>query len=93
MNGLASICHRCEHAQASCSGRCACLYDPAKPVDILVRVETRHCPEGRFRLGLGDTIARLLHAAGIAKPAKALLERATGKPCGCAERQAKLNSM
>lgn len=42
--------------------------------------------------GLGDTVAKVAHAVGADKVAKAY-ERATGKPCGCAERQAKLNRL
>ena len=40
--------------------------------------------------GLGDTIAKLTHATGIDKVVKKI-SKATRKPCGCQQRQAKLN--
>lgn len=40
--------------------------------------------------GLGDTIAKITHYTGIAKAVK-IKEKITGKPCGCANRQKKLN--
>jgi hypothetical protein len=40
--------------------------------------------------GLGDTVADITHLTGIDKLAKSY-EQATGKCCGCKERQAKLN--
>lgn len=40
--------------------------------------------------GLGDTVAKFTHATGIDKAAK-LYAKVTGKPCGCAGRQAVLN--
>lgn len=40
--------------------------------------------------GLGDVLAAVFKATGAAKLAKAY-ERVTGKPCGCAQRQAALN--
>lgn len=42
--------------------------------------------------GLGDSLERVFKAVGVDKIAKAV-ERATGRPCGCAERKAKLNSL
>lgn len=42
--------------------------------------------------GLGDTVADLTHITGIDRLAKAY-EQVTGKPCGCDERQEKLNSI
>lgn len=40
--------------------------------------------------GLGDVLAAVFKATGIAAAAKGV-ERLTGKPCGCAQRQAALN--
>jgi hypothetical protein len=40
--------------------------------------------------GLGDTVADLTRVTGVDQLAK-LYEEITGKPCGCAERQALLN--
>ncbi len=42
--------------------------------------------------GLGDTVADLTHLAGVDRLAKAY-EQVTGKPCGCDERQGKLNNL
>ncbi len=42
--------------------------------------------------GLGDTVARLAQATGLAAAAK-MFERVTGRPCGCEERQRKLNQL
>ena len=40
--------------------------------------------------GLGDKVARLTRATGIAAAAR-VVSRVTGKPCGCAQRRAALN--
>ena len=42
--------------------------------------------------GLGDTVADLTHLVGVDRIAEAY-EQVTGKPCGCAERQEKLNNL
>lgn len=42
--------------------------------------------------GFGDTVADLTHLTGVDRLAKAY-EQVTGKPCGCAERQEKLNKL
>ena len=42
--------------------------------------------------GLGDTVADLTHLTGVARLAEAY-EQVTGKPCGCDERQEKLNNL
>jgi len=42
--------------------------------------------------GLGDTVADLTHLTGIDQLAKAY-EQVTGKPCGCEQRQEKLNNL
>ena len=42
--------------------------------------------------GLGDTVADLTQLTGVARLAKAY-EQVTGKPCGCDERQEKLNNL
>lgn len=41
--------------------------------------------------GLGDKVARLTRATGVARVVETVA-RVTGKPCGCAERRAKLNA-
>jgi hypothetical protein len=97
---FAGICHRCPHVQPPpYSGKCACTIDGR---DILDHAKDRYCPLGRFRLGLGDWIARVLTATGL----RPLLARmaldialcnapwlADGQQptCGCAERQTALN--
>lgn len=42
--------------------------------------------------GVGDTIKKITDAIGITYAAE-LLERATGRPCGCRERQENLSEM
>jgi hypothetical protein len=42
--------------------------------------------------GLGDTVADLAHLTGMDQLAKSY-EQATGKSCGCKDRQAKLNQL
>lgn len=42
--------------------------------------------------GLGDTIAKVTEATGIAKVVKAV-SKATGIPCGCKKRQEALNKL
>jgi hypothetical protein len=41
--------------------------------------------------GLGDVVERAARVTGIKAAAK-VVERVTGKPCGCASRRAALNS-
>jgi hypothetical protein len=41
--------------------------------------------------GAGDAVAVVLNASGMGHVAKRVIEAATGKPCGCANRQATLN--
>jgi len=48
----------------------------------------RNC--GPPRHGLGDYVAKALDAVGITKDR---VEAVVGGPCGCAERQAKLNEI
>lgn len=45
---MIAICHKCEHRQRPCAGPCACLFDPANPMDILDRAASGICPAGRF---------------------------------------------
>lgn len=40
--------------------------------------------------GIGDVVANVAEATGVAAAAR-VVEKATGKPCGCAERRAALN--
>jgi hypothetical protein len=80
---LLIICHRCPQRQRDCRGGCDCTVDGR---DITAHARERHCPEGRFRLGLGDMIARVTHLLGIQR----LLRRRKWR-CGCAGRQNRLN--
>jgi len=50
----------------------------------------RSCPGPPTSRGLGDTIAKITHATGIAQAVEAV-SNATGVPCGCKERQEWLN--
>ena len=47
-------------------------------------------PSGKSK-GLGDTIEKITKATGIKKVVDAVA-KATGRPCNCAERKAKLNA-
>lgn len=42
--------------------------------------------------GLGDTVEKITKATGIKRVVTAV-SKATGKPCGCAERRDSLNRM
>ncbi len=42
--------------------------------------------------GVGDTVAKMTHATGLNRLAK-IYTKATGKPCGCNERQKKMNQV
>lgn len=88
-----SICHACPRREDGCRGKCACLLDGR---DITEHAETGDCPLGKHTIpparGLGDSIAKAIHALGADRIAKAL-ERVTGRPCGCKRRQAKLNEL
>jgi len=46
----------------------------------------------RAGAGLGDYVADLAHLTGMDRLAK-MYEHTTGKPCGCEQRQEKLNSL
>lgn len=55
------------------------------------RVAVHSRCRARWR-GLGDVVEWFARKTGLARVAKTY-ERATGKPCGCAQRQAKLNEL
>jgi hypothetical protein len=55
----------------------------AAPAPVVAKVPSR---------GLGDTIKKFTDATGITRVAK-VVERVTGKPCGCGARQKKLNQL
>jgi len=88
-----STCHACPRRQDGSRGKCACLLDGR---DITEHAEAGDCPLGKHSVpparGLGDSIARAITAVGADRISKAL-ERATGRPCGCKRRQAKLNEL
>ncbi len=82
---MLSKCHRCPHrSPPPYAGVCLCLHDPKNPVDIIERSASRYCPAGKFKLGLGDLIARVLHFTRLNR----LKPR---KHCGCKDRQLWLN--
>jgi hypothetical protein len=83
-----ATCHRCPDRQRNCHGPCACTLDGR---DILEHARERYCPAGRYQLGLGDTVAGVLHRTGIAPLYKKIRSKVTKKPCGCRARQARLN--
>lgn len=88
---LTSICLRCpSRGKPVGDGSCFCLFDPAKPIDIRERVESLICPAGKFKLGLGDLVARVLVFTRLNKLAK-VKEWITGKPCKCGETQLRWN--
>lgn len=73
---LIAICHTCKHRQRDCAGPCNCTLSGK---DIIEHANEQHCPAGKFKLGLGDTVARVTHALHIPQ-------------CGkCTERQKGLN--
>jgi hypothetical protein len=85
---LIAICHRCPNRQKDCAGPCVCTVDGE---DIIEHAETRYCPEGRYRLGLGDIMAMALARTGVAAVYRWLTGK-RGKPCGgCQKRQQRLN--
>ena len=81
----------CKHHDGR--GCCLGLYGGNPSAGVCLRAcksrEPGLCPDR----GLGDTVARVLEATGVGPLAKAVIERATGKPCGCQERQAALNRL
>jgi hypothetical protein len=60
-----------------------CIYRDKPDRDDLPKVE-------RKSRGLGDTLAKFTHATGIAQAVEAV-SQLVGLPCGCQERQQKLN--
>jgi hypothetical protein len=82
------MCHRCPHRRPPRKGVSVCKLDGA---DIIAHSRDMHCPAGRYQLGLGDTIAGVLHKTGIGPAYKKLRSKITTKPCGCPKRQATLN--
>lgn len=55
-----------------------------------VTVDETHPAYPRAKTGLGDYVAAGLAAVGITKE---LVSAVTGRPCGCAKRQAALNEL
>lgn len=81
------VCHRCPDRGEVVDRVCLCKLDGD---DIRTHARERYCPAGRYRLGLGDVIAGIMHRTGIAK----LWKKIRGKKCGkCRERQMKLNQL
>ena len=90
--GDLTICQRCEFRQRPCAGACACTADAARR-DILLLAESHACPLGRFpSRGLGDTVAKLARATGVAAAAAAV-SAALSWDCGCADRQDALDRL
>lgn len=87
MNSVIHICHRCTRRQRPCAGRCVCLVDGQ---DVLEHAATAYCPLGRYRLGMGDLLARGLHVTRLARLA-VLWREMTGRECRCGQRQGELN--
>lgn len=85
---LIGVCSVCDKSQRGCKGPCACTIDGK---DIMQHAAERYCPLGKYRLGLGDVVARITHATGI----QAVMRRLTKKkPCGgCKKRQLALNGV
>lgn len=53
--------------------------------------KAENCPKLKFASrGLGDVVAKVTHATGIAQTVEAITE-AVGVPCGCKERQERWN--
>jgi uncharacterized Zn-binding protein involved in type VI secretion len=83
------VCHRCPRAVQAGTVR-NCNVDGRNIVD---HAEAYACPRQRFpSRGLGDTVAKLAHATGIARLVEGVSVAVTGKPCDCGRRQADLNA-
>lgn len=72
-----------------------CCIDPRTPWAPDLQIAPGICAqcehyEGPAR-GLGDRVAAVTRATGIAAATR-VVSRLTGKPCGCAQRRAKLNA-
>lgn len=79
-------CHACPLRQGTCAGPCPCTVDGR---DIIDHAKAHDCPRGNYAArGLGDVVARVLSVTGVAGVVKAV----AGKDCGCAKRQARLNT-
>ena len=88
-----STCHACPRRQDGCRGTCACLIDGR---DITEHAEAGDCPLRKHAVpparGLGDSVARAITALGADRISK-VIERVTGRRCGCKGRQAKLTEL
>jgi hypothetical protein len=80
------ICHRCPDRQFPCAGACICKLDGK---DIVQHARELYCPKGRYQLGIGDTVARVLHTTGVAGAYRKLRGEKGCKPCQ--QRQHALN--
>lgn len=93
MNRNVEICHHCEFMPKACNGPCPCLADPQRR-NIFDLAAIYECPKHKFPArGAGDLVKHVLDVTGIGPVAKKCIEKVTGKPCGCADRQAKLNRL
>ena len=76
------------HRDGRCTNALALpLYGDTPSPGICARCEHYAGPDR----GLGDTVARVARATGIAAVARTV-ERVTGRPCGCAGRRVALNA-
>lgn len=97
-----AICRACPHRQRKCAGRCPCKIDG---VDSSKHAEERYCPLGKYRLGFGDWIARLLEWLKVRKLAAKMMGQVAEcnrcwqrdpdaeAICGCKERQLAANGI
>ena len=78
-----------------------CRFEQVRPGVVRCKtcehtMETESPPERCFRQctprGLGDTIAKLTHATGIAQAVE-VISHVVSVPCGCKERQQWLNKV
>ena len=92
------VCHRCDLRQKPCNGICLCTVDGRNITD---HAKNWECPQGKFPArpagepsctsrGLGDTIAKITKATGIAAAVSAVIG---GNDCGCGKRQETLNRL
>lgn len=86
-----------EHVrQGHCPHPDGSRFGPSKPAaprerwPFVIRILAARKIDGEK--GVGDTAKRLLHKMG-ADGLAWLYEKATGRPCGCSDRQAKLNQL
>lgn len=80
------VCHACPYRTG---GECGA---DEKHEQIGAKAIAHACPLGKFPArGAGDLLASALDTLRIGTAASKFIEKLTGKPCGCKERQEAMN--